>query len=217
MKKFVFIILIGLVNNYTSYSQSTNKNLQIVDSLSAVKAKLERDSMENIFLSKATYPLIKSSKWSGVIPVPDINEKPDINQQYKLLMEVTTGIKDSIEAKDINAALAEVGRLINIHIAAGIPKKNLDVIVVAHGGILKSFYNNAVYKEKYHVDNPNIKLFDELQAVGVKFIACGQAMYFFKVNKEEMLPWMRVALSAQTVMTNYQLKGYLLKNINTDK
>jgi intracellular sulfur oxidation DsrE/DsrF family protein len=172
--------------------------------------------MEKIFFAKAIYPLIKSSKWSGVIPVANVDEKPDVSQQYKLLMEVTTGIKDTVEAKEINAAFAEVGRLLNIHIAAGIPKKNMNIIVVAHGGILKSFYNNAVYKEKYKVDNPNLALLNELRAAGVKFIVCGQAMSFLNIDRSQLLPWVNVALSAQTVLTNYGLKGYYLKNINTD-
>ena len=217
MKKVLFIALATILVSALSHAQSSNKETKAADSLSKIKSKAFRDSLEKVFLSKATYPLIKSSKWSGVIPVTNANEKPDINQQYKLLMEVTTGMKDSAGAKDINEAIAEVGRLINIHVADGIPKKNIDVVVVAHGPILKSFYNNAVYKEKYKVDNPNTVVFDELLAAGVKFIACGQAMFIFDVKKEEMYPWMKVALSAQTVLTNYQLKGYIVKKIETDK
>lgn len=186
----------------------------LVDSIAKIKSKNFRDSVEKAILAKAIYPLIKSSKWSGVIPVDNPDEKPDVNQQYKLMMEVTTGIGDSVN--EINAAMAEVGRLLNIHIAAGIPKKNIDLIVVAHGPVLKSFYNNEVYKQKFKVDNPNIVLYNELLAAGVKFIACGQAMSFQNITKEELLPWVKVALSAQTVFTNYQLKGYILKKIVID-
>ncbi len=174
--------------------------------------KPEASAMEKEFTSKAVYPLIKGSTWSGVIPVDNIDEKPDVNMRYKLLMEVTTGFKDSAAA-NINDAIAEIGRLINIHVQAGIPKKNIDLIIVAHGPILRSFYNNEVYRKKYNVDNPNIAVYNELLNAGAKFIACGQAMSFFKVEKEEMLPWMKVALSAQTVLTNYQLKGYVLKKV----
>ncbi|MDQ6814030.1 MAG: DsrE family protein [Bacteroidota bacterium] len=218
MKKLLSVLLTTLLVPALVYSQSANKdNGTAADSLSKAKAAAFRDSIEKAFLSKATYPLIKSSKWSGVIPVNNIDEKPDLQQQYKLLMEVTTGMKDSAGAKDINDAIAEVGRLVNIHIAAGIPKEKMNVVVVAHGAVLKSFYNNAAYKEKYKVDNPNNPVFNELLAAGVKFVACGQAMYFFDVKREEMLPWVKVALSAQTVLTNYQLKGYILKKIETDK
>jgi intracellular sulfur oxidation DsrE/DsrF family protein len=218
MRKLLFIVLPAiLATSILCAQQSNNEGPAMSDSLAKITAKSFRDSLEKAFVSKAVYPLIKSSKWSGVIPVSNADEKPDINQQYKILMEVTTGIKGSDGAKEINEAIAEVGRLINIHMAAGIPKKNMHVVVVAHGPVLKSFYNDAVYKEKFKVDNPNVPVFNELLAAGVKFIACGQAMYFFDVKKEEMVPWMKVALSAQTVLTDYQLKGYMVKKIVTDK
>jgi len=130
--------------------------------------------------------------------------------QYKLLMEDVVPIKDSAAAKEINDGLAEIGRIINLHIASGIPKNKLQVIALVHGGALYSLYNNAVYKKKYGIDNPNIKLIDELMKNGVKFIACGQAMNFFEVKKEEMVPNIGVTLTAQTVLSNYQLKGYVL-------
>ena len=218
MRNSALLVLPVILLTSVLHAQPSDKESQMKeDSISKVKNKLLSDSMENVFVSKAVYPLIKGSKWSGVIPVSNADERPDINQHYKLLMEVTKGIKDTIEAKDINAAIAEVGRLMNIHIAAGIPKKNVEVVVVAHGGILKSFYNNAAYQEKYKSDNPNIAVFNELLAAGVKFIACGQAMAFLNINKQQLLPWMKIALSAQTVLTDYQLKGYVYKQIDTDR
>jgi intracellular sulfur oxidation DsrE/DsrF family protein len=160
--------------------------------------------------SKATYPLIKSSKWSGVLPVSNVTEKPDPTMQYKLLMEDVDPIKDSAAAKEISEGLAEVGRIINLHIASGIPKNKLDVVVVVHGPALYALYTNEAYKKKYGINNPSIVLIDELMKNGVKFIACGQAMHFFDVKKEEMVPNIKISLTAQTVLSNYQLKGYVL-------
>ena len=221
MKKLLllyFLFSIAITSNAQMASQdSTITN----DSLSKVRAKARskaiQDSVEKALFAKATYPLIKSSKWAGVIPISNVDERPDVARQYKLLMEITEGIKDTAAAKEINNALAEVGRQMNIHIAAGIPKQNINMVVIAHGGVLKSFYNNAVYKEKYKVDNPNIPLFNELLTAGVKFIACGQAMTFLNIDKPQLLPWMKVALSAQSVITDYQLKGYVHRDLVMDR
>ena len=147
------------------------------------------------------------------MPVSNADEFPDKMQQYKLLMEISEGTKDSTEAKEINESIAEVGRLINIHIAAGIPQKNITVVVVAHGTVLRALFNNAAYREKYKIDNPNIPVLNELTAAGVKFIACGQAMFYFGVNKSQFIPAVKVALSAQSELTSYQLKGYVLKTV----
>lgn len=181
-------------------------NAQTKDSLT--KAQQDSIRIERLF-TKAYYPLIKSSKWSGVLPVSNVTEKPDVSIQYKLLMEEVIPIKDSVAAKDISEGLSEVGRIINLHIASGIPKNKLDVVVVVHGHALHALYNNNAYKKKYGIDNPNIVLINELMKNGVKFIACGQAMNFFDVKQEEMVPNIKISLTAQTVLSNYQLKGYV--------
>ncbi|HEV8081774.1 MAG TPA: DsrE family protein [Chitinophagaceae bacterium] len=214
MKRSLLAFLLFGLTTFANAQPSQPDSTHLANIVSKAKSKAFKDSLEKLFASKAIYPLIKASKWSGVIPVNNADEKPDINQQYKLLMEVTTGIGDS--AKEINEAIAEVGRLLNIHIAAGIPQNNINIIVIAHGPALKSFYTNTAYKEKFKVDNPNIILFNELLAAGVKFIACGQAMAFQNINKDQLLPWVKIALSAQTVLTNYQLKGYIYKKIVVD-
>lgn len=96
------LLLIGPVIFITSLlqAQSSNKeNQNREDSVSKARASAFKDSLEKAFVSKAVYPLVKSSKWSGVIPVPNADEKPVVSQQYKLLMEVTKGIKDSVKQK----------------------------------------------------------------------------------------------------------------------
>ena len=191
-------------------------SLHLSDSLSKVKRMVLRDSMEKVMMAKMTYPLIKASKYAGVIPIKGVEEKPDVNQRFRILFEITTGIKDSAAAKEINDALAEVGRQLNLHIAAGVPQKNMDVVVIAHSGILKSFYTDSIYMKQYTVKNPNDTLLNELRAAGVKFIACGQAMNFLNIDKQQLFPWMKVALSAQTVITDYQEKGYVFRKLNSN-
>lgn len=184
----------------------TIANAQLNDTLT----KSQKDSVKMAtLLSKAYYPLIKSSKWSGVIPVSNVTEKPDPSLQYKLLFEDVLGIKDSAAAKEISEGLSEVARIINLHIASGIQKNKLNVVLVVHGPALYALYNNEAYKKKYGIDNPNIKLINELKDNGVKLITCGQAMNFFEVQQSEMVPGINVSLTAQTVLSNYQLKGYV--------
>ena len=86
------------------------------------------------------YPLIKDSKWSGVIPLDNIAEKPDPTMKYKLLFDLTYNNPDSA-AKDLNGGLAEIGRIINLHVAAGVPVKNIETIILVHAKALNSFLN----------------------------------------------------------------------------
>ncbi|HJW18777.1 MAG TPA: DsrE family protein, partial [Flavisolibacter sp.] len=210
--KSLILLAIVIICFHISDAQPSSQNAS--DSI----AKAQKDSLKMAALfAKAYYPLIKGSKWSGVLPVEGITEIPDPKTRYKLLMEDVFPIKDSIAAKEVNGGLAEVGRIINLHIASGIPKKQLDVVVVVHGPALFALYTNPVYRKKYGIDNPNIAMLDELVKNGVRFIACGQAMNFYDVEKEEIDPRVHISLTAQTVLSGYQLKGYVLYTLRDEK
>jgi len=188
-----------LTKNYVSYI------------VSKTVIPLARPFLDNTTL-KMKYPLIKSSKWSGVAPVANVDEVPDPNIQYNLLMEIVSGIQnkqDTFNINNINGGFSEIGRSLNLHIASGVPKKNMHIVAVVHAAAIYSLLNNENYKKKYNVDNPNLALLKELQNAGVKFIACGQAMYFFNVEKEQMIPGVKISLTAQTVLSSYQLKNYV--------
>jgi intracellular sulfur oxidation DsrE/DsrF family protein len=196
------LLFIGFLLAGTAFSQ----NNKTADSLERIKDSVK---FENL-LKTAIYPLIKSGKMSGVLPVTGITEKPDPTQQYLLLKELANGIKDSVVAKEQLAGFQEVGRLINLHIASGIPLNKIHMVLVAHAGAIKGFYTNEIYRKEFGCDNPNLALLDELKKAGVRFIVCGQAMHFQEIKKEELLPIVRVSLTAQTALSNYQLKGYVL-------
>jgi intracellular sulfur oxidation DsrE/DsrF family protein len=68
------------------------------------------------------------------------------------------------------------------------------------------------------MDNPSLKLVRELEKIGARFIACGQALDFMGLEKKDLLPAVKVSFTAQTALTSYQLKGYVLKSFpNGDK
>jgi intracellular sulfur oxidation DsrE/DsrF family protein len=62
----------------------------------------------------------------------------------------------------------------------------------------------------------NTALFDELLSFPVKFVACGQSMSFQSITKDQLVPWMKVALSAQIPVSTYQLKGFVYNKIETE-
>jgi intracellular sulfur oxidation DsrE/DsrF family protein len=187
---------------------STLRAIIHADSIKIEKEFSDKEKMEKM-KGILEYPLIKAGDFSGIIPVKDPTEIPDPTIDYKFLFELTTNSADSV-AKDINSGLTEIVRVINLHIASGIPVKKIIPVIVVHGGALYAIVNNAAYQKKYKLDNPNLKTIDELEKkTGAKFIACGQAMAFFEVKKEDLLPEVKISLTAQTVLSHYQLKGYV--------
>lgn len=159
-----------------------------------------------------TFPVLEAGTFSGVIPVEDVTEIPDPNLEYKLLFELVNF--DSDTPSKLDASIVEVARIINLHVASGIPLENISPVIVVHAGSLNAFTTNEFYNGKFKMDNPNMKLIGELEKLGAKFISCAQAMFFFEVDKEALLPMFKVSLTAQTVLSSYQMKGYVKYRIN---
>jgi intracellular sulfur oxidation DsrE/DsrF family protein len=159
------------------------------------------------------FPVINAGEMSGVVPVNNANEIPDPKISYKLLFEVTANNPDST-ISEINYGLVEVARIINLHVASGVPLKNIIPVIVVHAGALHALKNNEYFQKKYKIDNPSIKLIGELEKVGAKFVACGQAMSFLDIQKEAFLPIVHVSVTAKTAISGYQLKGFVLMGVD---
>lgn len=220
MKKHILLFLLAFFMIHIVKAQTVLSDSLRLKKDSTLKAMIHQDSqkVEKQFAEKARwddidkrfeFPLVKGGKYSGVLPVKNPTEIPDPNIDYKLLFELTKNNPDSL-MKMNNEGLDEVARVLNLHYASGIPLKRLMPVVVVHAAALNALLKNEAYQKKYKMDNPNAQLISDLQKLGAKFIVCGQAMQFFNINTEDLLPGIKLSLTAQTVITSYQLKGYVL-------
>lgn len=219
-KPFLLLAILSLLFLFATAQPAISDSLQKVkdstlraviheDSVKIEKQFAEAEKMEKM-LAIAEYPLLKAGKFSGVVPVKDPNEIPDPTIEYKLLFELTSNNPDST-AKEINSGLMEIARVINLHVASGIPVKKIIPVILVHAAALHAISTNDAYKKIYKTDNPNLKAIDELEKkAGAKFIACGQAMAFLEIKKEDLLPEVKISVTAQTALSHYQLKGYVL-------
>lgn len=190
---------------------STLRALIHADSVKVQKEYADKEKEDHLD-AKLIYPALKGGKGSGIIPVKDPTEIPDPNIDYKIVFELASNNPDSI-IKEINYSLGEVARIINLHVASGVPLKRIMPVLVIHAGGINAFKNNEAFQKKYKMDNPSIPLINDLKKLGAKFIVCGQAMAWLEIKPEELLPDVKVSLTAQTALTHYQLKGYVLKQV----
>jgi intracellular sulfur oxidation DsrE/DsrF family protein len=151
------------------------------------------------------YPFIKSG--GSMFDVPEAEPIADKQMKYKVLYEISKGAD---KPDTINATLDKLARLVNLHLSAGIPKQNLDVVAVVHFLGTPLILSDEAYKKKYGVNNPNTALINELTANGVKIYICGQSLYMRKMEKEPRNPNIKVTLSAMLLMTTLQSKGYAM-------
>lgn len=169
--------------------------------------------------AKLMFPVIKD-QGSPVAEVPVIDERPDPGMDYKIVYDFTAIPKladtEKMDSSKVNWGLEEVGRHFNLHAAAGIPKEKIKMIVVIHALGSKSFFNNEEYQKRYKRDNPNLYLINELTKAGVKIVQCGQSAVWMGLKKEMFIPEVKIAMSAKTAISTYQMKGYALLKMNND-
>jgi intracellular sulfur oxidation DsrE/DsrF family protein len=165
---------------------------------------------------KLIYPFLKGDIFSGVLPVENPTDLADYPQTYKLLFDFAVGNAEDLKKGNINPGIQEIIRILNLHKAAGVPESRMDIAVIIHGPGTSTFLNNEEFKKMFGVDNPNIDLVNQMQQKGVKFSVCGQTIGLRGWGIEKLVPGVRKSYSARTVLSTYQLKGFVVYPIEID-
>jgi len=142
-------------------------------------------------------------------------ENPDLLLQkdkvYKIIFDVYTDSKDT---EKVNPLINTVARFINMHTKTGVPLENLKIVVVLHGKATKDVLTTSDFKNKYEIDNPNSQLLAELNKANVNTFVCGQSFVYNKFEEHQLDENVKMALSALTVLVEYQSQGYQLITFN---
>jgi len=138
--------------------------------------------------------------------VKNLDIKTDTTVTFKVIFDVS---KTSEDKSMPNKYIVTAARFLNMHADAGVNKEQLKVAMTIHASAWQDVLNNKEYKEKFGVDNPNLKLIEALDSAGVDIILCGQTAIFRGLNKENVIPSVKFALSAMTALIQYQKNGYI--------
>jgi intracellular sulfur oxidation DsrE/DsrF family protein len=155
------------------------------------------------FAQQRINPVIKKS--GGIFEVSDAVEKPDPKLKYDIVIELFSAPDNP---KEVNQALNNIARLINLHVMGGVPKENLNVVVAIHGEATYSITDTKTYQKRYDCPNPNLDVYKELAEKGVKLFVCGQSLVARKVERPTITPEIKIATSMLTVVTTHQLRGF---------
>lgn len=189
MKKLVFLLLLATLAN-------------------SMMAQLP-EHMEG----KMTYPVFDFDPWVGVIKKKTKVLKYNKDLNYKIVIDMYDGLKDSTK---VMRTLKEVARTYNLNVANGVPKRKLKVAVVIHGGAIRGILNDESYQLQYGVPNPNIAVIKEMKKAGIEFYVCSQILSFRQVPEEDVAKEIDIALSAKTALTTLGLMGYIYMSVNQD-
>ena len=136
-------------------------------------------------------------------------ENPDIITDTNAELKVIFDISQSSEDKSVvNKQIETAARFLNMHAKEGMKPGQLHTAMTIHGGAWQDVMTNEAYKEKFGVDNPNLELINQLTEAGVDVILCGQTAGARGLNKTNVSPDVKFALSAMTALLQYQNNGY---------
>ena len=104
------------------------------------------------------FPVIKG--YGRIHRMPDAAVQPDKSMQYKVLFGIASPFDKPGET---NIGLIHVARMINLLSTASINSSGYKITVVVGGPATPLVMDNANYKAKYGVDNPNTALVQTLK------------------------------------------------------
>ena len=170
----------------------------------AMQAQPSHSSADKKFQTQ-TEVILPIKDFGKVYNVPFATDRPDPNMQYKIVFEASVhGFDSSL----LHEPLEIVARLYNLHVYGGVPQKNMDVVLVIGGEAISVAMHNDAYRKRYGIDNPNLKILEQLKSAGVKINGCSQAMLKHHIDPSEMNPDVTKIFSRLTTVATYQLKGY---------
>ena len=170
----------------------------------AIQAQPGQNSSDKKFQTQ-TEVILPIKDFGKVYNVPFATDRPDPNMQYKIVFEASA---EELDSSRIYLPLEYAARMYNLHVYGGVPQKNLEVVLVIGGLGIPVAMKNEAYRKRYGIDNPNLKILEQLKAAGVRINGCSQAMMKNSISPDQMNPDITMIFSRFTTVSTYQMKGY---------
>ncbi len=149
-------------------------------------------------------PVITSTGMS--IKVDDPTFVIPASHVFKAVFEINAGGGDTAQ---VNAQLSTVARYYNLHVRHGVPEKQVRAAAVFHGSGWTALLTDAAFAARFSgKPNPSRPLTEELLQHGAQLVLCGQTAGVRGIRRDELLPGVKVAISAMSAMQVFQSDGY---------
>jgi intracellular sulfur oxidation DsrE/DsrF family protein len=144
---------------------------------------------------------------SGYVTIPGAAVPPTPATVYRAIFDARMGA-ESPEA--LVPALDQAGSELNALAAEHVPLRNAKFVVVFHGAAMDGLLDDAHYRAKHHVANPNLPVIRDMKKAGVALYVCGQNLAGDGIDPATLTPDVAVASDALIVLMTYQARGYSL-------
>lgn len=143
----------------------------------------------------------------GYVVIPGAAVAPEASHVYRAIFDSNRAAE---KPDQLVPAINMLGSELNALAAANVPLRNAKFVLVFHGPAMDGILDEAHYKTKFGVSNPNLKVIAQLKKSGVELYVCGQNLAFDKIDPKSLTPDVAVASDALIVLMTYQSKGYAL-------
>ena len=141
----------------------------------------------------------------GYVAIPGVAVPPDRTRKYQAIFDATRAAEKPTE---LLPALNMAGSELNAFGVAGVAPGNVRFVVVFHGAAIDGILDEAHYRAKFGVSNPNLPVLEQFRKVGVELFVCGQNLAFAHIDPTTLAPSVRVASDALIVLMTYENRGY---------
>lgn len=127
------------------------------------------------------------------------------------VFRVVFDVSEKAETGRINRTVGSAARFINMHVAAGVPARNIRLALVFHGGASVDVTTNPFFARKNAgQENMTATALATLLRHPVDVYLCGQSAAAHGIDNDDLLPGIKMALSAMTAHALLQQDGYTL-------
>lgn len=147
--------------------------------------------------------------------LPDVGPIAPVDSDLPLPKGTQMKIAFDVSAKATPGALSRqietAARTLNMHVAAGVPQKDVQIVVIVHGPGAVDLLKPEVFAARNDGKaNGSMDAIRKLIGAGVEFYLCGQTAMGQNITKADLLPGVKMSLSAITAHAVYQQRGYTL-------
>ena len=127
---------------------------------------------------------------------------------FKAFFVINAGGGDTVK---VNEQVMTIARYFNLHARNGVAAERVKAAAVFHGNGWPALLNDSAFAARFGgKPNPSRRLVEELLQSGATLVLCGQTAGNRGIHREELLPGVKVAISAMSATVFLQSEGYQL-------
>lgn len=140
------------------------------------------------------------------VAVPGSVFLADNSRVYRVVFESRAGPD---KPDQLTPVVNMAGTELNTFAAHKVLRRNVDLVMVFHSSKADdAVLDDAHYRARHGVDNPNLPVLRALKRQGVKIYVCGQALLADGVPLEGVAPEVTIAEDGVVVLMSYGSQGY---------